>query len=88
MLIEKVNVVGATCIGINTKALFKDLDFDIVIVDESGQIQIHNLIVPLSRAQKVILVGDHKQLPPVVSDEVLDEVNERGFGTHHCRVTL
>lgn len=79
MLIEKVNVVGATCIGINTKALFKDLDFDIVIVDESGQIQIHNLIVPLSRAQKVILVGDHKQLPPVVSNEVLDEVNERGF---------
>lgn len=79
MLIEKVNVVGATCIGINTKTLFKDLDFDIVIVDESGQIQIHNLIVPLSRAKKVILVGDHKQLPPVVSDEVLDEINERGF---------
>lgn len=79
MLIEKVNVVGATCIGINTKTLFKDLDFDVVIVDEAGQIQIHNLIVPLSRAQKVILVGDHKQLPPVVSDEVLDEINERGF---------
>mgnify|MGYP000226776268 FL=1 len=50
-----------------------------MIVDESGQIQIHNLIVPLSRAQKVILVGDHKQLPPVVSNEVLDEVTERGF---------
>ncbi|GAA4888453.1 DEAD/DEAH box helicase [Ferrimonas pelagia] len=79
MLIENVNVVGATCIGINTKALFRELDFDVVIVDESGQIQLHNLIVPLSRAPKAILVGDHKQLPPVVSDEVLEEVAAQGF---------
>ena len=79
ILIEQVNVVGATCIGINTKALFRDLDFDVVIVDESGQIQLNNLIVPLSRANKAILVGDHKQLPPVVSDEVIEEFSERGF---------
>ncbi|MCW7553960.1 DEAD/DEAH box helicase family protein [Endozoicomonas gorgoniicola] len=79
ILIENVNVVGATCIGINTKSLFRELDFDVVIVDESGQIQLHNLIVPLSRASKAILVGDHKQLPPVVSDEVLDEIAAHGF---------
>lgn len=79
ILIEQVNVVGATCIGINTKALFRDLDFDVVIVDESGQIQLHNLIVPLSRANKAILVGDHKQLPPIVSDEVIEEFSARGF---------
>ncbi len=79
ILIENVNVVGATCIGINTKALFRELDFDVVIVDESGQIQLHNLIVPLSRAGKAILVGDHKQLPPVVSDEVLEEIELKDF---------
>ncbi|WP_252179484.1 AAA domain-containing protein [Endozoicomonas sp. 4G] len=79
ILIENVNVVGATCIGINTKSLFRELDFDVVIVDESGQIQLHNLIVPLSRASKTILVGDHKQLPPVVSDEVLEEIESQGF---------
>ncbi|TKF94750.1 AAA domain-containing protein, partial [Vibrio sp. F13] len=82
ILIENVNVVGATCIGINTKALFRELDFDVVIVDESGQIQLHNLIVPLSRANKAILVGDHKQLPPVVSDEVLEEVEAKDFGDY------
>lgn len=79
ILMERVNVVGATCIGINTKPLFRQLDFDVVIVDESGQIQLHNLMVPLSRAKKAILVGDHKQLPPVVSDEVLDEIEAQGF---------
>ena len=79
ILMEKVNVIGATCIGINTKSLFRELDFDVVIVDESGQIQLHNILVPLSRAKKAILVGDHKQLPPVVSDEVLEEIEAQGF---------
>lgn len=82
ILIENVNVVGATCIGINTKALFRELDFDVVIVDESGQIQLHNLIVPLSRASKAILVGDHKQLPPIVSDEILEEIKANDFDDH------
>ncbi|ASK79394.1 hypothetical protein CF386_10055 [Paraphotobacterium marinum] len=80
ILIEKVNVVGATCIGINTKSLFRELDFDVVIVDESGQIQLHNLIVPLSRSNKAILVGDHKQLPPIFSEEVIDEIKSKGSG--------
>ncbi|WP_181161506.1 DEAD/DEAH box helicase [Maribrevibacterium harenarium] len=82
ILIENVNVVGATCIGINTKSLFRELDFDVVIVDESGQIQLHNLIVPLSRANKAILVGDHKQLPPVVGDEMMEEIDAKGFSDY------
>lgn len=77
ILLNFVDVVGATCIGINTNKFFKEALFDIVIVDESGQIQLHNLSVPLSRAPKAILVGDHKQLPPVVQDELIDEIIAR-----------
>lgn len=77
ILLNFVDVVGATCIGINTNKFFKEALFDVVIVDESGQIQLHNLSVPLSRAPKAILVGDHKQLPPVVKDELVDEVASR-----------
>lgn len=80
ILMENVNVVGATCIGINTNKLFRDIAFDVVIVDEAGQIQIHNIAVPLSRAPKVILVGDHKQLPPIVQDEIVQEIEARGAG--------
>lgn len=68
-LIASVDVVGATCIGIHTSAAFRDVQFDVVIADESGQIQVQDLIVPLSRAPKAILVGDHKQLPPIVKPE-------------------
>lgn len=77
LLLSMVDVVGATCIGINTNRTFKDIPFDVVIVDESGQIQLHNLIVPLSRGPKVILVGDHKQLPPVVQGEISQELSAR-----------
>ncbi|MBP7232476.1 MAG: AAA family ATPase [Syntrophaceae bacterium] len=77
ILLQLVDVVGATCIGINTSRFFEDTEFDIVIIDESGQIQLHNLIVPLSRAKHVILVGDHKQLPPVVEKELIVEIQSR-----------
>jgi DNA replication ATP-dependent helicase Dna2 len=43
--------------------------FDVVIVDEASQIIIPNLIGVLRLAKRWILVGDHKQLPPVVSGE-------------------
>ena len=79
LLLERVDVVGATCVGINTRTLFRDMKFDVVIVDEAGQIQAHNLIVPLSRAERTILVGDHKQLPPVAQESMRQEVVDRGF---------
>ena len=78
-LLEMVDVVGATCVGINTKKAFSKIPFDVVIVDESGQIQLHNLIVPLSRAPIAILVGDHKQLPPIVNNEIVEELQESGY---------
>lgn len=80
-LLEFVDVVGATCIGINTNKVFSKIPFDVVIVDESGQIQLHNLMVPLSKSPKVILVGDHKQLPPIVSEELVTEIDEMGYET-------
>ena len=79
LLLERVDVVGATCVGINTRPLFRDMKFDVVIVDEAGQIQAHNLIVPLSRAERTILVGDHNQLPPVAQDSIREEIVDRGF---------
>ena len=67
-LLKSVPVVGATCIGTSTRKEFRDTEYDVVIVDESGQITLHDIIVPITKAKKVILVGDHLQLPP--SDEM------------------
>lgn len=71
LLVENSNVVGATCIGINTRPKFRKLNFDVSIIDESGQIQIHNAIVPMTRAPKTLMLGDHLQIPPAANDAVV-----------------
>jgi hypothetical protein len=75
-LVESADVVGATCIGIATAPFMRDVEFDTVIADEAGQIQAFDLLVPLVRAQRAVLVGDHKQLPPVVDQDVRDLVDD------------
>lgn len=75
-LIRSADVVGATCIGIATDARFEDLEFDMVIADEAGQVQVMDLLVPLVRARRAILVGDHRQLPPVVEAEITQKIRE------------
>jgi hypothetical protein len=75
-LIRRAEVVGATCIGVATDARFEDLDFDLVIADEAGQIQVMDLLVPLVRAKRAVLVGDHLQLPPVVETEIVTKLRE------------
>ena len=47
--------------------VFARRSFDYCIVDEASQITLPTCLGPLSFAQKFILVGDHHQLPPVVS---------------------
>lgn len=70
-VLRYADIVGATCIGVATaKGLANDIDFDLVIVDEAGQISTPNLLVPLVRARRAVLVGDHMQLPPFVDSSV------------------
>ncbi|MBE1489710.1 DEAD/DEAH box helicase [Plantactinospora soyae] len=71
-LVRYADVVAATCIGTATTALLAELEFDVAIVDEAGQISTPNLLVPLVRARRAVLVGDHNQLPPFLDDEVRD----------------
>ncbi len=70
ILIRFADVVGATCIGIATDPNFENVDFDLAIADEAGQIGLPDLLVPLVRAKRAMLVGDHHQLPPFVENEV------------------
>ena len=69
-----VSVVGATCLGITNLSSKSDLRFDWVIIDEAGKATPPEILVPIGLGKKIILVGDHKQLPPVVDSE-LDKDN-------------
>ncbi|KUJ22457.1 P-loop containing nucleoside triphosphate hydrolase protein [Mollisia scopiformis] len=44
----------------------KDEKFDVVIIDEASQALEAQCWVPLLRASKVVLAGDHLQLPPTI----------------------
>lgn len=76
VLLETCQIVGATCIGINSNRDFANVKFDVAIVDESGQIQIHNALIPMSRAPKNLLLGDYKQIPPCANDLVVEACHE------------
>jgi len=78
IVLESVDLVGATCIGINSQKRFASLDFDVTIIDEAGQIQVHNALVPMSVSNKLIMLGDHKQIPPTADQELVDLCEENG----------
>ncbi|CAE1265881.1 DNA2 [Acanthosepion pharaonis] len=69
-LYESKRVVATTCLGSN-HVLFSTQHqmFDVCIVDEASQVTQLACIGPLFSAKKFILVGDSKQLPPVVQSK-------------------
>ncbi|MGT2469590.1 DEAD/DEAH box helicase [Paraburkholderia terrae] len=65
---------GATCVGMARRDLgLSNRAFDIVVIDEAGKAFDAEMLIPASRARRLILVGDHSQLPPTVTDEFLSE---------------
>lgn len=84
--IEGVNVIGATCLGV---ANFKDRNFDWVIIDEAGRSTAPETFVPMSKGKKIILVGDHRQLPPIIDQELQERaLNEKQIQKRTLEVSL
>jgi hypothetical protein len=69
-LIQYAGVVAATCTGAASRPEISGVDFDLAIVDEAGQVGVADVLVPLVRARRGMLVGDHRQLPPFLDSEV------------------
>ncbi|CAO3611048.1 unnamed protein product [Mucor hiemalis] len=63
--IRQADVVFSTLNG-SGSALMKPFYFDVVIIDEAGQATEPDCWVAMNKGAKVILAGDHKQLPPTV----------------------
>lgn len=67
-------VLGMTPWMLQGKA--RNLVFDELIVDEAGQMTIPVALMammPSTRVRKIILAGDHKQLPPIVPESLKDQ---------------
>lgn len=54
-------------------------EYDTVIVDEAARVSPTDLMIPISQAKKrIILVGDHRQLPHIYDEEVFESLKENG----------
>ncbi len=74
---QNIRLVFGTLVGISSWKSFREIVFDTVIVDEAGRATLSELLVPCIKARKLILVGDHKQLAPVIDDDVLEKIKDR-----------
>ncbi len=64
-ILEKADVVLSTNGMIGSEAL-EGMTFDVAVVDEASQQMEPSTLLPMMRAPRVVLAGDHKQLPPTV----------------------
>ena len=67
--LDACNVVGTSCTA-NMREFEEHgfEDFDVAIIDEVSKATPPELLLPLMRAHKAVLVGDHRQLPPMFGE--------------------
>jgi len=89
LIIGSHSIIGATCIGLGQKKIGIDkIEFDIVIIDESAKALAPELIMPVIKAKKLIMIGDHKQLPPVINPVLYDEEKIEIDNRKYCKNVL
>nr|WP_026045651.1 AAA domain-containing protein [Paenisporosarcina sp. TG-14] len=77
LYIQYANVIGVTCsISASKDFVNQYPDFDVVIIDEVSKATPPELLLPMLKGKKIILVGDHHQLPPLVGQDTMDETLE------------
>lgn len=64
-VIAKAQVISATLVGSNHYTI-RNLKFNTVVIDEAGQALEPACWIPILKAQKVVLAGDHCQLSPTI----------------------
>ena len=77
-IVEKADVVLST----NSSAaleFIKDVEFDVAVIDEASQATIPSVLIPIAKAKRFVLAGDHKQLPPTILSEEAKELSETLF---------
>jgi superfamily I DNA and/or RNA helicase len=68
-LVAKAQIITATLAGSNHYTI-RNLKFTTVVIDEAGQALEPACWIPILKAKKVILAGDHCQLSPTIKSDV------------------
>lgn len=77
-LAKSRTIVAGTLVGIGRRAagVIQNM-YDWVVIDEAGRAAPSELAVAMQTGRRILLVGDHKQLPPTFAQEVRDAVTRK-----------
>lgn len=76
-LLASAQVITATLVGSNHYTV-RNLNYHTLVIDEAGQALEPACWIPILKAQKLILAGDHFQLSPTIKS---DEAARKGLST-------
>lgn len=80
-VLNDAKIIAATCVGIAGVKGIEEVEYDLCIVDEASKATATEILIPMSRSKRWIIVGDPKQLPPFFEqfgDDLLAEFDEKG----------
>ncbi len=77
-IIDESDVILATNSSSALEAISR-VKFDVAIIDEASQATIPSVLIPISKAHRFILAGDHKQLPPTIISEKAGDLEKTLF---------
>lgn len=69
LIVDQSSIVAATCSYSGGKRM-PETAFDWAIIDEAGRATVPEVLIPIAKSQRLILVGDERQLPPMVDDAI------------------
>lgn len=67
-LLSSAQVIAGTCVGIASVRGMEEVSYDLCIVDEASKATPTEILIPMVRSNRWIIVGDPKQLPPFFED--------------------
>lgn len=87
--VNDCDLIGGTCLGVAAHAL-QSVEFDLCIVDEASKATPTEMLVPMAKSRKWVVVGDPNQLPPFVDDslESRHEFERHGISREDAKRTL
>lgn len=62
--------------GMTGSDVNKSMEYEYVIVDEAARVSPRDLMVAMAQGKRIILVGDHRQLPHIIDEEVARQMEE------------
>jgi ATP-dependent RNA/DNA helicase IGHMBP2 len=67
-VLESVQIITCTLVGASNRNM-RHMNFETVFIDEAAQALEPGCWIPIAKGERVVLAGDHHQLPPTVKSE-------------------